>query len=315
MNSGAHQVIIIGSGPAGLTAAIYAARAQLAPVVFEGMEAGGQLLSTTDVENFPGFPDGIKGPELMALIRRQAERFGAVLIPRSVYKVDFLEKPFKVWTDDRRRYTALTVIIATGASHKWLGLDAEQRLRGHGVSACATCDGYFFRDKEVVVVGGGDSAMEEALFLTRLVSKVTIIHRRHQFRASKIMSDRVIDHPKIEVRWNSVVEDILGDPETTGVTGVRVRNVETGDREAIPCSGYFAAIGRTPNTSIFEGILDIDKNGYLVTSHGSTRTSIEGVFACGEVQDKEYRQAITSASSGAMAAMDAEEWLEVYGVF
>jgi thioredoxin reductase (NADPH) len=314
MNTGVHQVLIIGSGPAGLTAAIYAARAQMNPVVFEGMESGGQLFSTTDVENFPGFPQGIKGPELMELMRKQTERFGTRMVRRSVVKVDFLERPFKVWTDDQQIYRSHTVIIATGSSHKWLGLDSEQRLRGHGVSACATCDGYFFRDKEIVVVGGGDSAMEEALFLARLGSRVTIIHRRNQFRASKIMGDRVMNHPKIGMKWNSVVEEVLGE-EATGVTGARTRNVVTGETEVVPCSGFFVAIGRKPNTEIFEGILDIDTNGYLVTRPGSTHTSVDGVFACGEVQDKTYRQAITSAGSGAMAAMDAEEWLEVFGFF
>ena len=314
MNAGVHQVLIIGSGPAGLTAAIYAARAQLNPVVFEGVEPGGQLFGTTDVENFPGFPEGIRGPELMELMHKQAERFGAGIMRRSVDKVDFLERPFKIWTDDQQLWRSHAVIIATGSSHKWLGLDSEQKLRGHGVSACATCDGYFFRDREIVVVGGGDSAMEEALFLARLGSKVTVIHRRNQFRASKIMGDRVMSHPKIGVKWNSVVEEVLGD-ETTGVSGARIRNVVTGEGEVVPCAGFFIAIGSRPNTGIFEGILDMDRNGYLVTEPGSTRTSIEGVFACGEAQDKTYRQAVTSAGTGAMAAMDAEQWLEVFGFF
>ncbi len=315
MDDTAHKVLIIGSGPAGLTAAIYAARAQSRPVVFEGVEAGGQLLTTSDVENFPGFPEGITGPELMQRMRRQAERFGTRLVPRTVERVDLLERPFRVWTDDGQMHRSHSVIIATGSSHRWLGLESEQRLRGHGVSACATCDGYFFRGREIVVVGGGDTALEEALFLSHIGSKVTIIHRRGQFRASKIMSDRVLSHPRISVRWDSEVEDILGDPDTSGVTGARIRNVETGGSEVLPCSGFFVAIGRKPNTEIFRGLLDLDKNGYLVTQCGSTKTSIEGVFACGEVQDNKYRQAITSAGSGAMAAMDAEQWLEISGVF
>lgn len=312
MNDTVHEVLILGSGPAGFTAAIYAARAQLEPVVFAGMEPGGQLTMTTEVENFPGFPEGIKGPELMEHMRRQAERFGAKVISRVVEKVNFLERPFRVWTDDGQLYRSHSVIIATGSSYKWLELESEQKLRGHGVSACATCDGYFFRNRDIVVVGGGDSAMEEALFLSRLGSKVTVIHRRNQFRASKIMSDRVMNHPKIDIRWNSVVEEVLGEPDT-GVTGAKIRNVVTGEHEVVPCAGFFVAIGRRPNTGIFEGILDIDKNGYLVTKPGSTQTSVEGVFACGEVQDKTYRQAITSAGSGAMAALDAERWLEIFG--
>ncbi len=308
MKDSVHKVIIIGSGPAGLTAAIYSARALLAPAILEGIEPGGQLLATTEVENFPGFPEGVTGAELMESIRRQTERFGAEFIPKTVGKVDFLERPFRIWAEDGGLIRSHSVIIATGSAHKWLWLDSEQKLRGRGVSSCATCDGYFFRDKEVTVVGGGDTAMEEALFLARLTSKVTIIHRRNQFRASKIMSDRVMKHPRIEVQWNSIVGKVLGDVET-GVTGVLVRDVSTGKEHVLSCSALFVAIGRSPNTSIFEGILDIDKNGYLVTKPGSTETSIEGVFACGEVQDKNYRQAVTSAGSGAMAAMDAERWL------
>ncbi len=308
MKDTADKVIIIGSGPAGLTCAIYTARALLQPVIFEGVEPGGQLLSTSEIENFPGFPEGVTGAELMESIRRQTQRFGARFIPKMVSKVDFLERPFRVWDDDGELFQSHSVIIATGSSHKWLWLDSEQKLRGHGVSSCATCDGYFFRDKEIAVVGGGDTAMEEALFLARLTSKVTIIHRRNQFRASKIMSDRVMKHPKIEVKWNSLVDEVLGDVET-GVTGIRIRDIATGQSHVLQCSGLFIAIGRSPNTSIFGGILDIDKNGYLVTMPGSTETSIEGIFACGEVQDKNYRQAVTSAGSGAMAAMDAERWL------
>jgi len=310
MTDTVHKVLIIGSGPAGLTAAIYTARALLDPIIVEGTEPGGQLLNTMDVENYPGFPDGVKGTELMESIRRQAQRFGVEIFSKTVENVDFLERPLRIWTSDNHLYRCHAVIIATGSSHKWLWIDSEQKLKGRGVSACATCDGYFFRDKRIAVVGGGDTAMEEALFLARLASKVTIIHRRSQFRASKIMSDRVLKHAKIEVKWNSVVNEVLGEIET-GVSGVNIKNVAEGSEEVILCSGLFIAIGRNPNTAIFERILDIDKNGYLVTKPGSTATSIEGVFACGEVQDKNYRQAITSAGSGAMAAIDVERWLAV----
>jgi len=310
MTDTVHKVLIIGSGPAGLTAAIYTARALLNPIIVEGTEPGGQLLNTMDVENYPGFPDGVKGTELMESIRRQAQHFGVEIFSKTVENVDFLERPFRIRTSDNHLYRCHAVIIATGSSHKWLWIDSEQKLKGRGVSACATCDGYFFRDKRIAVVGGGDTAMEEALFLARLASKVTIIHRRSQFRASKIMSDRVLKHAKIEVKWNSVVNEVLGDIET-GVSGVHIKNVVEGSEEVILCSGLFIAIGRNPNTAIFERILDIDKNGYLVTKPGSTATSIEGVFACGEVQDKNYRQAITSAGSGAMAAIDVERWLAV----
>ncbi|MBI5074374.1 MAG: thioredoxin-disulfide reductase [Nitrospirae bacterium] len=313
MNDEIHRILIIGSGPAGLTAAIYAARAQLAPVVIEGIESGGQLLTTSDVENYPGFPEAVTGQDLMDAMRKQALRFGTVLIPEMVEKINFLEKPFRIWTDGQKILTARSIIIATGSSHKWLGLEAEVRLRGRGVSACATCDGYFFRGKEVIVVGGGDTAMEEALFLARLCSKVTIVHRRNQFRASKIMSDRVVMHPKITVIWDSVVNAIHGEAETTGVTGIETKNLVTGATETLECSGVFIAIGRNPNTKLFSGDLDIDRNGYLVTKPGTTNTSVEGVFACGEVQDNIYRQAITSAASGAMAAIDAEHWLEMCG--
>lgn len=313
MNNEILRVLIIGSGPAGLTAAIYTARAQLSPVLIEGLESGGQLLTTSEVENYPGFADAIKGPDLMDAMRKQALRFGTAFIPETVEKIDLLEQPFRIWTDGKKMLASRSVIIATGSSHKWLGLEAEKKLRGRGVSACATCDGYFFRGKEVVVVGGGDTAMEEALFLARLCSRVTVIHRRSQFRASKIMSDRVVSHPKIAVKWNSVVEGITGDADAAGLSGIQIRNLLTGDRETIVCSGVFIAIGRKPNTELFEGILDIDRNGYIVTKPGTTHTSIEGVFACGEVQDNVYRQAVTSAASGAMAAMDAERWLEMCG--
>ncbi len=311
MNDTIHKVLIIGSGPAGFTAAIYAARAHLNPVLFEGAEPGGQLTTTVEVENFPGFPEGIDGPQLTELFRNQARRFGAQSHLKEVTKVDFLEKPFKVWTEDQDMHLSHTVIIATGSSYKWLGLKSELKLRGFGVSACATCDGFFFRGKEIAVVGGGDTAMVEALFLSRLGSKVTLIHRRDQFRASKIMADRIINHPKINIKWNCIVEEVLGEPDQAGVTGVRIKNVRTEETEVVSCSGLFVAIGHKPNTDLFDGILDLDKDGYLVTQAGSTNTNIEGVFACGDVQDNTYRQAVIAAGSGAMAAMDAERWLEV----
>ena len=305
-----HKVIILGSGPAGLTAALYAARAQLDPIVIEGREPGGQLTTTDAVENYPGFPEGVQGYELTTLFRKQAQRFGVETYTKEVAKVDFLERPFKIWTDDEQMHLTHTTIVATGSSYKWLGLESEQKLRGFGVSACATCDGFFFKGKKIAVVGGGDTAMDEALFLSRLGSKITLIHRRDQFRASKIMADRVTNHPKIDIKWNCVIEEILGEPNQTGVTGVRIKNVQKEETEVIPCSGFFVAIGHKPNVDLFRGSLDMDQNGYLVTKPGSTHTNIEGVFACGDVQDNTYRQAVIAAGSGAMAAMDAEHWLE-----
>ncbi len=310
MNDTIHKVIVLGSGPAGLTAALYAARAQLNPVVFEGVEPGGQLTTTSEVENFPGFPEGIDGPQLTELFRKQAKRFGTQTLLKAVTRVDFLEGPFRVWTEDNQIHLSHTVIVATGSSYKWLGLESEQRLRGFGVSACATCDGFFFRGKEIAVVGGGDTAMDEALFLSRLGSKVTLIHRRDQFRASKIMADRVRDHPKIDIKWNSVVEEILGEPDHTGVTGVRIKNVLNGKVQVLSCSGFFVAIGQKPNSEVFREFLHLDVNGYIITEPGSTCTNIEGIFACGDVQDTDYHQAIIAAGSGAMAAMEAEHWLE-----
>jgi thioredoxin reductase (NADPH) len=298
------SVAIIGSGPAGLTAAIYAARAHLIPTVFEGSQAGGQLMLTSEVENYPGFPEGITGPEIMDSFRKQAERFGTRLIAEDVTKVDFSAPPFAVWGDEEEHRVA-AVIVATGAEARWLGLSAEERFRGRGVSACATCDGFFFRGKDVVVVGGGDTAMEEALFLTKFAPKVTIVHRRSELRASWIMARRVLDNPAITIRWDSVVEDILGD---TRVSGVRLRNVQTSKTEDLPAEGVFVAIGHKPATAIFEGQLELDDRGYVRTSEGSA-TSVEGVFAAGDVVDSTYRQAVTAAGMGCQAAMDAARWL------
>ena len=299
------KVIIIGSGPAGLTAAIYAARADLDPFMVEGAQAGGQLMLTTDVENYPGFPDGIMGPELMDQFRKQAERFGTRIVTADVTAVDFSSRPFKV-SVGADEYDAESVIISTGASARWLEVPGEEKLRGFGVSACATCDGFFFKEKELVVVGGGDSAMEEALFLTKFASKVTVIHRRDEFRASKIMAQRVLDHPKIEVMWNTVVDEIIGDGS---VGGVMIRNVETGETDEFKTQGVFVAIGHTPNTSLFEGQLELNEKGYITTFEG-TATSVEGVFAAGDVVDFTYRQAITAAGSGCASAIDAERWLD-----
>ncbi len=301
-----HQVLIVGTGPAGLTAALYTARAKLSPVVYRGPQPGGQLFTTTDVENYPGFPEGVLGPELMTMFEEQASRFGADLRYGTVTMLDLAHRPFRLLVDERTPVTAETLIISTGASARYLGLENEERLLGRGVSSCATCDGAFFQDVEVAVVGGGDSAMEEALFLTRFASRVYVIHRRDELRASKIMQDRALAHEKIEVLWDTVVEDVLGEEE---VEGALIRNVRTGETSQLAVKGFFLAIGHTPNTEVFQGWLEMDELGYIRTAADSTRTNIPGVFASGDAQDHVYRQAVTAAGTGCMAAIDAERWL------
>ncbi len=312
------NVIIIGSGPAGYTAALYTSRANLAPLLLEGelspeILPGGQLMTTTEVENYPGYPDGVTGPKMMEDFKKQCERFGTKSMYRTVTKIDFDGPPFTVHSDGDSWQTK-SIIIATGATAKYLGLESEAKYMNHGVSACATCDGALprFRNKPLVVVGGGDTAMEESLFLTNFASKVHIVHRRDQFRASKIMADRVLASPKIQVEWNTVVEEVLGD-EKTGVTGVRIKDLKSNQTREIPCTGYFSAIGHKPNTNLFVGVLDMDETGYLITKPGSTYTKIPGIFAAGDVQDKIYRQAVTAAGSGCMAAIDCARWLEEHG--
>ena len=302
------NMVIIGSGPAGLTAAVYAARANLQPLVIEGKEPGGQLTLTTLVENFPGFPEGVMGPDLMEAMRKQAQRFGADVVNGYVHSVKLKEHPFRVYYGDQE-IPAKTVVISTGSSAKLIGLETELQMMGYGVSTCATCDGFFYRGKEIAVVGGGDSAMEEATFLTKFATKVSLIHRRDVLRASKIMQDRAMKNPKIEFILNTVVEEVLGSRQT-GLSGLKLRNVKTRDLSELKVDGLFVAIGHNPNTEIFKGQLELDENGYVETQPDSTRTSIPGVFACGDVQDPVFRQAITAAGSGCMAAMEAERWLE-----
>jgi thioredoxin reductase (NADPH) len=319
-SSPVHDVIIIGSGPAGLTAATYTARANLSPLVIEGEpsstsdQPGGQLMLTTEVENFPGFPDGVMGPELMMRFREQAARFGADIRTEKVTKVDLSHSPFEIWIGDpdadEATYRARSVIVSTGAQSLMLGLPAEARLIGHGLSTCATCDGFFFRDHEILVVGGGDSALEEAIFLTKFAKSVTVVHRRDQLRASRIMQDRARANDRISFRWNSVVHELEGEDKLEGAV---LRDVNTDELTHVPVTGVFVAIGHRPNTDLFKGQLDMEDTGYLITQPGSTRTNVEGVFACGDVQDHTYRQAITAAGSGCMAAIDAERWLEARG--
>lgn len=306
-----HKVIIMGSGPAGLTAALYTARANLEPLIFEGLEAGGQLTLTTDVENYPGFPDGVMGPDLMNAMRAQAVKFGAISIMDEITSVDLSERPFKVVSGDTE-LLADTFIIASGASAKMLGLDSEKELLGYGVSTCATCDGFFFKDKELIVVGGGDSAVEEGIFLTKFASKVNLVHRRDALRASKILQDRAFENDKMNFIWDSEVEEVLGDKDG-GVRGVKLKNTKTGEVTEKEAQGVFVAIGHNPNTGLFTGQLDMDDVGYLITKAGSTETNVPGVFAAGDVQDNKYRQAVTAAGTGCMAALDAEKFLEEHG--
>lgn len=303
--------LIIGSGPAGYTAAIYASRANLKPILYQGIQPGGQLTITTEVENYPGFPDGVQGPEMMVHFEKQAVRMGADVRFGLASKVDFSQRPFRVWIDEEKEMTADAVIIATGASAKWLGLESEQRLNGYGVSACAVCDGFFFRGKEVGIVGAGDTAAEEALYLSKLCSTVHMIVRRDQMRASKVMQERVLNTPNIKVYWNSETEEVLGENK---VEAVRIHNSQSGEKTTIPVSGFFIAIGHKPNSDIFKGWIDMDEAGYIKTIPGTSKTNVEGVFAAGDVQDKIYRQAVTAAGSGCMAALDAERWLGEQGL-
>ena len=303
-----HKLIILGSGPAGLTAAIYAARAILKPVVVSGREAGGQLMITSDVENYPGFPEGIKGPEMMALLKAQAARFGTEFFSGDVIDVDFSQRPFKLTLENKDTLSCDSLIISTGASARWLGMDSEKEYSGRGVSACATCDGFFFRDQDVAVVGGGDTALEEALYLANICKSVTLIHRRDEFRGSKIMQKRAVDHEKISIFWNTVIDEVVGNP-VAGMTSLKVKNVKTEKVTEHPITGLFIAIGHLPNTKLFKDKLDLNENGYVKVTPGTTYTSVEGVFASGDVQDHVYRQAVTAAGTGCMAAIDAERWL------
>ncbi len=304
------QCLIIGSGPAGYTAAIYAARANMKPVLYQGIQPGGQLTITTEVENYPGYKDGVQGPEMMIDFEKQAQRMGADIRFGLATKVDFSALPYKIWIDEEKLIEADSVIIATGATAKWLGLESEQRLNGFGVSACAVCDGFFFRGKEVAIVGAGDTAAEEALYLSKLCSTVHMIVRRDEMRASKIMQDRVLNTPNIKIYWNTETDSVLGE---TKVESVRLKNVKTGEMQDVPVSGFFVAIGHQPNSDIFKGWLEMDEAGYIITTPGTSKTNIEGVFAAGDVQDKIYRQAVTAAGSGCMAALDAERYLSAKG--
>ncbi len=303
-----HKLIILGSGPAGLTAAIYAARAILQPVVVSGREAGGQLMITSDVENYPGFPEGIKGPEMMDLLKAQAARFGTEFFSGDVMDVDLSQRPFKLTLENKDTLSCDSLIISTGASARWLGMDSEKEYSGRGVSACATCDGFFFRDQDVAVVGGGDTALEEALYLANICKTVTLIHRRDEFRGSKIMQKRAVDHEKISIFWDTVVDEVLGNP-MAGMTSLKVKNVKTKKVTEHPITGLFVAIGHSPNTKLFKDKLNLNENGYVEVTPGTTYTSVEGVFASGDVQDHVYRQAVTAAGTGCMAAIDAERWL------
>ena len=303
--------LIIGSGPAGYTAAIYASRANLKPVLYQGIQPGGQLTITTEVENYPGYPDGVQGPEMMVDFEKQAARMGADIRYGLATKVDFSKQPYRIWIDDEKEILANSVIISTGASAKWLGLESEQRLNGYGVSACAVCDGFFFRGKEVGIVGAGDTAAEEALYLSKLCSTVHMIVRKDKMRASMVMQERVLNTPNIKIYWNSETDEVLGQNK---VDAVRIRNIQTGEKRDIPVSGFFIAIGHQPNSDIFKGFLDMDEAGYIKTEPGTSKTNIEGVFASGDVQDKIYRQAVTAAGSGCMAALDAERYLGAKGI-
>jgi thioredoxin reductase (NADPH) len=304
-----YQVTIMGSGPAGLTAAIYTGRANLEPVLFEGPQPGGQLTITTDVENYPGFPEGVMGPDFIDQTKTQARRFGTEMHYSLVTEVDSSTSPMGITLDDGTQFQTYSLIIASGATARLLGLENEMKMMGHGVSTCATCDGFFFRGKEMAIVGGGDSALEEAIFLTKFATKVTVVHRREELRASKIMQDRALSHPKIEFLWNHRVVDVLGEPDT-GLEGLTVEHTQTGERNHFEVQAFFVAIGHIPNSHVFEGILDLDENGYIVTQPGSTRTNVPGIFAVGDVQDHVYRQAITAAGTGCMGAIDAERYLE-----
>ncbi len=308
MERDVRDIVIMGTGPAGYTAAIYTGRSNLKPLIIEGMQPGGQLMITTEIENFPGFPEGIRGPELMSKMREQAAKFGAEFLAGSVTEVDLSRSPFSLQLEDGRELFTHALIVATGACAKWLGIESEDRYRGKGVSACATCDGFFFRDSKVFVIGGGDTAMEEALYLTKFASEVVLVHRREEFRSSKIMSLRVQKNPKIRMLLNEVVDEILGDGMQ--VTGIRLKNVKTGELVEHSCDGVFLAIGHSPNTALFKGQLDLDDYGYIMTKKSSSETSVAGVFACGDVQDFNYRQAVTAVGTGCMAAVDTERFLE-----